>query len=106
MEDRKPIFFCRNIHTFPKIGVIDDPSNHLDFSSRQLLYDFIQSSKSYLIVVSHDRKFLNLLDKVFELSQDIHNEERELRKAKERSTIERQQSLTLLTPRNHFGKTS
>src|SRR5690606_14240281 len=35
----------------PELVLLDEPSNHLDISSRQLLYDFIQSTKSTLIVV-------------------------------------------------------
>jgi len=100
---------------------LDEPSNHLDIASRQLLYDFIQTTKSTLVVVSHDRKLLNLLDTVCELSkhgikvyggnydfykeqkqiennalsQDIQSKEKALRKAKEkeRETLERQQKL-------------
>ena len=105
----------------PELVLLDEPSNHLDIASRQLLYDFIQSTKNTLIVVSHDRKLLNLLDTVCELSrngikvyggnydfyaaqkqiennalsQDIQSKEKALRKAKEkeRETIERQQRL-------------
>ena len=104
-----------------KLVLLDEPSNHLDISGRQLLYDFIQATKSSLIVVSHDRKLLNLLNTVFELnrngikvyggnydfykeqkeiennalSQDIQSKEKALRKAKEkeRETLERQQKL-------------
>lgn len=103
----------------PELILLDEPSNHLDISGRQLLYDFIQSAKSTLIVVSHDRKLLNLLDTVCELgkrgitvyggnydfyveqkqiennalSQDIQSKEKALRKAreKEREILERQQ---------------
>ncbi len=105
----------------PELILLDEPSNHLDLASRQLLYDFIQSTKSSLMVVSHDRKLLNLLDSVCELSkqgikmyggnydfykelkqiennalsQDIEGKEKALRKAreKERETLERQQKL-------------
>jgi len=105
----------------PELILLDEPSNHLDVLGRQLLYDFIQSTKSTLIVVSHDRKLLNLLDSVCELSaqgikayggnydfyseqkqiensalnQDIQSKEKALRKAKEkeRETLERQQKL-------------
>jgi len=103
----------------PALVLLDEPSNHLDSPGRQLLYDFIQSAKCTLIVVSHDRKLLNLLDPVCELSrngikvyggnydfyreqkqaeadalnQDIHSREKALKKAreKERETLERQQ---------------
>lgn len=105
----------------PELILLDEPSNHLDLSGRELLYDFIPSTKSTLIVVSHDRKLLNLLDIICELSkhgikvyggnynfyaqqkqiensalnQDIQNKEKALRKAKEkeRETLERQQKL-------------
>lgn len=94
----------------PELVLLDEPSNHLDVSGRQLLYDFIQATKGSLIVVSHDRKLLNLLDTVCELSkqgikvyggnydfykeqkqiennalnQDIQSKEKALRKAKEK----------------------
>ena len=105
----------------PELILLDEPSNHLDSESRQLLYEFIQTTKSTLMVVSHDRKLLNLLDQVCELSkqgikvyggnydfykeqkeiekktlsQDIHSKEKALRKAKEkeREIVERQQKL-------------
>ncbi len=105
----------------PELILFDEPSNHLDIASRQLLYDFIKNTKSTLIVVSHDRKLLNLLHNVYELSkngikvyggnydfykeqkqiennalsQDIQSKEKALRKAKEkeRETLDRQQKL-------------
>ncbi len=103
----------------PDIILMDEPSNHLDTSGRALLYDFIQSCASTLVVISHDRKLLNMLDTVVELSSkglsvyggnydfykeqkllerqaldhDLKNKEKELRKAKEteREAMERQQ---------------
>src|SRR5690606_14393982 len=48
----------------PKFILLDEPSNHLDTVGRQLLYDFIISSKNTLLIVSHDRTLLNLLDEV------------------------------------------
>lgn len=105
----------------PELVLLDEPSNHLDIASRQLLYDFIHTTRSAVIIVSHDRKLLNLLNSVFELSQhgitayggnydfykaqkqiennalsqDIQSKEKALRKAKEkeRETLERQQKL-------------
>lgn len=105
----------------PELILLDEPSNHLDNQSRNLLYDFIQSSKSTFIIVSHDRKLLNQLDTICELNpnsisvyggnydfyseqkqtetaalhHDIHSKEKALRKAKEkeRETLERQQKL-------------
>ena len=61
-QKTKVFLACISIHQ-PELIFLDEPSNHLDISSRQLLYDFIQFTKSTLIVVSHDRKLLNLLNK-------------------------------------------
>jgi ATPase subunit of ABC transporter with duplicated ATPase domains len=105
----------------PELVLLDEPSNHLDAAGRQLLYHFIQSTKSTLIVVSHDRTLLNLLGTVYEMSrqgitvyggnyyfyveqkgiernalaEDARSKEKALRKAKEieRETIERKQKL-------------
>lgn len=105
----------------PELVLLDEPSNHLDLTGRQLLYDFIQSAPGTLLVVSHDRKLLNLLDTVCDLGkqgittyggnyefyaaqkqiersalhQDVQSKEKALRKAKEkeRETLERQQKL-------------
>ncbi len=107
----------------PELILLDEPSNHLDVAGRKLLYNFIQSTQNTLIIVSHDRKLLNLLGKVAELdkrgitiyggnydfymeqkliennalNQDLQSKEKALRKAKEkeRETLERQQKLDI-----------
>ncbi len=55
------------IHT-PEIILMDEPSNHLDQTSRELLYRFVAQSKAAIVVVSHDVTLLNQLDKTYELS--------------------------------------
>ncbi|HYE55117.1 MAG TPA: ABC-F family ATP-binding cassette domain-containing protein [Chitinophagaceae bacterium] len=105
----------------PRIVLLDEPTNHLDAAARELLYDFIRSARHALMVVSHDRQLLNLVDIVYELSssgiamyggnydfyaaqkllernavsEDVKNKEKALRKAKEveREITERQQRL-------------
>ncbi|MDR6808915.1 ATPase subunit of ABC transporter with duplicated ATPase domains [Dyadobacter sp. BE34] len=105
----------------PEIVLLDEPSNHLDATSRILLYDYIRSTSNTLVIVSHDRTLLNLLDTVCELSKrgitvyggnydfyaaqkaienealnlDVKAKEKALRKAKEieREAMERQQKL-------------
>lgn len=39
--------------------LLDEPTNHLDIDTLQWLIDFLQNSTSALIVVSHDRHFVN-----------------------------------------------
>ena len=119
---QKTKVFLAGIHIHqPQLVLLDEPSNHLDSAGRELLYKYIEETSHTLIVVSHDRKLLNLLNTVCELSkrgliiyggnydfyyeqkqiagnalsQDIQSKEKALRKAreKERETIERQQKL-------------
>jgi len=101
--------------------ILDEPGNHLDLEGRQLLYDFIRSASSTLMIVSHDKKILNRIDTIFELStwgitvyggnydfyaeqkqiessalnHEVKSKEKALRKAKakERETLERQHKL-------------
>ncbi|PTT43752.1 ABC transporter ATP-binding protein [Chryseobacterium sp. HMWF028] len=105
----------------PDIIVLDEPTNHLDIDGRKLLYDLIDKTDATVVIVSHDRTLLNLVDTIFELSNqgiaayggnydfyaeqkeveeealhnDIHSKERALKKAKEkeRETLERKQKL-------------
>ncbi|WP_264551867.1 ABC-F family ATP-binding cassette domain-containing protein [Flavobacterium sp. N2038] len=105
----------------PELVLLDEPSNHLDIAGRELLYHFVKNTSATLIMVSHDRKLLNLLNSVCELSKDgitiyggnydfyteqkqietnalshdIQSKEKALRKAKEkeRETLERQNKL-------------
>lgn len=105
----------------PEIILMDEPSNHMDAQSRDLLYDFVKATSSTLMVVSHDRQLLNLLDTMYELTKngvttyggnydfyveqkaiesealnhDIKSKEKALRKAKEveRESMERQLKL-------------
>lgn len=105
----------------PELILMDEPTNHLDQTSRNMLYDFIRNTPSTLLIVSHDRKLLQLLDTMYELSQsgirtyggnyefyseqkiieqqalqsELQHAEKSLKKAKEkeRETLERQQKL-------------
>lgn len=50
-----------------RIVLMDEPSNHLDTDGRQILYDFVQNTDLCLLVVSHDRKLLNLMNNIAEI---------------------------------------
>lgn len=43
----------------PDILLLDEPTNHLDIESIQWLEDFLKTSPSALLLVSHDRTFLD-----------------------------------------------
>ncbi len=49
--------------------IMDEPTNNLDYNSRQVLYHHISKWKHGILVVSHDRELLNLLDRIVELTE-------------------------------------
>lgn len=57
------------IHS-PSVILLDEPSNHLDKKAREQLYDMIERTNATMLIVSHDRTLLNLLDCTYELSAD------------------------------------
>ncbi|MEJ1236682.1 ABC-F family ATP-binding cassette domain-containing protein [Chryseolinea sp. T2] len=105
----------------PKLVLLDEPTNHLDQDGRRLLYDFISKASKTMLITSHDRVLLNLVNPIIELSRngatlyggnydfyreqyeieqnalvhDVQSKEKMLRKAreKERETVQRQQKL-------------
>ncbi len=115
------VFLAGIIIHQPEFVLLDEPSNHLDTDGREQLYEWIRHSQATLVIVSHDRRLLNLLHTVYELSEqgikayggnydfyagqkqlennalqeDIQSVEKALRKAKDvqRDTAERRQRL-------------
>ncbi len=56
---RQKALLARLLLEKPDLLLLDEPSNHLDLDGRKFLEDFLLASPSAVIVVSHDRYFLN-----------------------------------------------
>jgi ATPase subunit of ABC transporter with duplicated ATPase domains len=54
----------------PALILLDEPSNHLDTRTRSKLYDLVRQSTSTMLIVSHDRTLLNLMNKTLELNEN------------------------------------
>lgn len=51
--------------------LLDEPTNHLDIMSREALEDALLEYDGTILVISHDRYFLNkVINKIYELNQD------------------------------------
>jgi ATP-binding cassette subfamily F protein 3 len=53
------VALARELVRDPELLLLDEPTNHLDVSSIMWLEDFLRSYKATIVVVSHERDFLN-----------------------------------------------
>lgn len=57
--DKVKILLAQSLFGDPDILLLDEPTNHLDFYAIKWLENFLVNFRKTLIVVSHDRHFLN-----------------------------------------------
>lgn len=87
----------------PSLLILDEPTNHLDFATLNWLEDYLSGYKGALLVVSHDRYFLDkLCNKIWELEDAVlweykgnytaYTKQREEQDARQKKLYEQQQA--------------
>lgn len=66
--EKTRVFLAGTALCAPKTLLLDEPTNHLDRRGRERLYRFARETSASLLIVSHDRELLGLLDTTFELT--------------------------------------
>lgn len=91
----------------PDLLILDEPTNNLDAASRAALADVVRAWRGGLLVISHDRRLLSVMDQIVELTPrglrtfgggyDLYREQREtLDAAAEHAVAEAQRDLRRL----------
>jgi len=62
------LFFARLLSDKSDFLILDEPTNNLDAESRLALCEVIKNFDGGILVVSHDRELLSLMDQIMELS--------------------------------------
>ncbi len=94
----------------PSLLMLDEPTNHLDLPSIEWVENYLRNYEGAVIVVSHDRYFLdNVTTKTVEVTQgqliayegnySFYQEEKELRKEIQNNAFENQQAKIRQTER-------
>ncbi len=61
----------------PDVLLLDEPTNHLDFPALSWLEDYLQHYRGMMLIVSHDRQFLNrTVTAIVEINEHTHSARR------------------------------
>lgn len=100
---RMRVMLAKILLQAPDILLLDEPTNHLDLPSIQWLEEYLQNFEGGLVIVSHDRYFLNrIINKTVEVrngkltvyagNYDFYESEKALRNEIQQNEYKNQQS--------------
>ncbi|MFI3296490.1 MAG: ABC-F family ATP-binding cassette domain-containing protein [bacterium] len=110
--ERRRLYLCTVLMRSPNFIVLDEPTNDLDIATLNVLEDYLINFKGCVIVVSHDRFFMDkVVDHLLVFQGDCkikdfpgnysdYRDWSELKKEEERKTIEAAKKLASNTPEN------
>ena len=55
------VSLARSLYLKPDLLLLDEPTNHLDLQSKEILLSALQKYEGTMLLVSHDRSFLDAL---------------------------------------------
>jgi ATP-binding cassette subfamily F protein 3 len=107
---RMRVMLAKMLLAKPALLMLDEPTNHLDLPSIQWLENYLRDYEGAVIVVSHDREFIdNCVKTIVEVAQQTLNiyagnysfylEEKELRSEIQKASFENQQAKIKQTER-------
>jgi ATP-binding cassette subfamily F protein uup len=68
--ERRRLHLCRLLMQAPNVLLLDEPTNDLDVATLTVLEDFLEDFSGCVVVVSHDRWFLDrTVDRLFVISE-------------------------------------
>ena len=57
--ERRRLYLCTVLMKAPNFLILDEPTNDLDIVTLQILEDYLKNFRGCLIIVSHDRYFMD-----------------------------------------------
>jgi ATP-binding cassette subfamily F protein uup len=93
--ERRRLHLCRLLIEAPNVLLLDEPTNDLDVQTLAVLEDFLEDFRGCVVVVSHDRYFLDrTVDRLFA----FHNRELERFEGNYSAYLEQAQANRAATP--------
>ena len=70
--EKRRLALCKMLIQAPNVLLLDEPTNDLDIQTLSVLEDFLEDFKGCVVVVSHDRYFLDrTIDRIFNFENGI-----------------------------------